>query len=150
MAVTSGGRAEALEPIDMHIGRRVGIAREARGLRRETVAQQVGVSWQMLEKYERGYTRLYASRLYAIAQLLEVPVAWFFEDFAYGKSPPPVDFQPVAPTLRPEDAAMLELYRGLNPEQKRLLRLIASEFEKAQGGAADGTADEEEEEVVEA
>ncbi len=68
------------EPVDIHVGGRVRMRRLFLGLSQEKLAQAVGVSFQQLQKYERGTNRVSASRLYALTKFLGVPVSWFFED----------------------------------------------------------------------
>jgi transcriptional regulator with XRE-family HTH domain len=74
-------RAEAVLPIDLHIGAMIRAARAMRSLSRSELAQRIGVGAEAVEKYERGEARVLASRLWAIAEVLEVPVASFFEQF---------------------------------------------------------------------
>ncbi len=76
-------------PIDIHVGARVRLRRNLLGLTLETLAKAVGVTYQQLQKYERGVNRVGASRLFTLGQALEVPVAFFFEDLpAAAKSGP--------------------------------------------------------------
>ncbi len=67
-------------PIDIHVGARVRLRRNLLGLTLETLAKAVGVTYQQLQKYERGVNRVGASRLFTLGRALEVPVAFFFED----------------------------------------------------------------------
>ena len=68
------------EPVDIHVGGRVRMRRLFLGLSQEKLANAIGVSFQQLQKYERGTNRISASRLYALSKFLGVPVSWFFED----------------------------------------------------------------------
>ncbi|MCG8548256.1 MAG: helix-turn-helix transcriptional regulator [Alphaproteobacteria bacterium] len=65
-------------PIDIHVGRRVRIRRVLCGLSQTALAEQLGLTFQQLQKYESGANRISASRLWQIAQILDVPIAWFF------------------------------------------------------------------------
>ncbi len=67
-------------PIDIHVGARVRLRRNLLGLTLETLAKAVGVTYQQLQKYERGVNRVGASRLFILGRALEVPVAFFFDD----------------------------------------------------------------------
>lgn len=85
--------------MDVRVGRRVRSYREQRGLTQGALASRVGVSFQQLQKYERGANRISAGRLHAIAQVLGVPVQLFFlgseEQSAYSGQGPyqdPADF----------------------------------------------------------
>jgi len=66
-------------PVDIHVGRRVKTRRVLRGMSQTNLADQLGLTFQQLQKYESGANRVSASRLWEIAQILDVPVAWFFE-----------------------------------------------------------------------
>jgi transcriptional regulator with XRE-family HTH domain len=69
------------DPIDAHVAQRLRLRRELAGYTQDKLGQAVGVSFQMIQKYENGMSRVGASRLLKIAKVLGVPVAWFFEDF---------------------------------------------------------------------
>jgi len=69
-------------PIDIHVGARVRLRRHLLGLTLQTLAKAVGVTYQQLQKYERGVNRIGASRLFNLSQVLDVPVSFFFEDLS--------------------------------------------------------------------
>ncbi len=75
---TNARRPEDVE-IDQHIGQRVRERRLVLGLSQSVLADGLGISFQQLQKYEKGSTRIGAGRLYACAQLLDVPPEYFFE-----------------------------------------------------------------------
>ena len=64
---------------DRHVGSRIRERRVMLGLSQQQLAQMIGVTYQQAHKYERGLNRISAGRLYEIAQVLSVPVSWFFE-----------------------------------------------------------------------
>lgn len=66
-------------PVDMHVGRRVRYRRWVVGMSQQALAAELGVTFQQIQKYEIGANRISASRLWAIARLLGVPVEFFFE-----------------------------------------------------------------------
>lgn len=68
------------DPIDVHVGSRVRLRRTLLGLSQDKLARAIGVSFQQLQKYERGTNRISASRLYALSKVLGVGISWFFED----------------------------------------------------------------------
>lgn len=84
-------RAPQMEPIDLYIGGRVRAARTMRGMTREQLAPRLGVALQTIERYELGEMRLMASRLFAIADELEMPFNFFVEGFKKGDPPPSVE-----------------------------------------------------------
>src|ERR671933_60590 len=71
--------ASAPHPVDVQVGHRLRLRRAALGLSQTTLAEQVGLTFQAIQKYERGENRTSASRLYQFARILSVPVAYFFE-----------------------------------------------------------------------
>ncbi len=66
-------------PVDAHVGRRVRIRRVMREMSQTNLAEKLGLTFQQQQKYESGANRISASRLWAIAQILNVPVTYFFE-----------------------------------------------------------------------
>jgi transcriptional regulator with XRE-family HTH domain len=66
-------------PIDKYVGSRVRMRRLMLGLSQEKLADQLGITFQQVQKYENGINRVSASRLQAISQILQVPVSFFFE-----------------------------------------------------------------------
>ena len=69
-------------PIDIHVGARVRLRRHLLGLTLQTLAKAVGVTYQQLQKYERGVNRIGASRLFNLSRVLDVPVSFFFDDLS--------------------------------------------------------------------
>ena len=66
------------DPIDLSVGRRIRLARKARGLSQQALAEAVGISFQQIQKYESGANRVSASMLAKIAATLDMPVADLF------------------------------------------------------------------------
>ena len=64
---------------DRHVGNRIRERRVMLGLSQQQLAQMIGVTYQQAHKYERGLNRISAGRLFEIAQVLGVPISWFFE-----------------------------------------------------------------------
>lgn len=80
-------RGEGPNPIDIHVGTRLRLRRTLLGLSQETLGEAVGITFQQLQKYERGANRISASRLFNLSQVLGVPVSFFFEDLSTGETP---------------------------------------------------------------
>jgi len=66
-------------PVDVHVGKRIRHRRWMIGTTQQQLAEQVGIKFQQIQKYETGMNRVSASRLWDIAQVLTVPVSFFFE-----------------------------------------------------------------------
>ena len=67
-------------PIDSHVGSRIRLRRNMLGMSQEKLGEALGITFQQIQKYEKGTNRVGASRLQAIASILGVPAAFFFED----------------------------------------------------------------------
>ncbi len=66
-------------PIDLRVGQRVRDRRKALGITQDRLAQALDLTFQQVQKYERGVNRMSASKLFEAAQVLDVPVNWFFD-----------------------------------------------------------------------
>lgn len=75
-------------PVDVHVGQRLRQRRVAVGLTQDRLAKSVGITFQQVQKYERGTNRIVASRLYELAQVLQVSVEYFFEGLKAEASAP--------------------------------------------------------------
>src|SRR5215510_8830833 len=71
---------KAPNPVDKHVGSRVRMRRMMLGMSQEKLGDALGLTFQQVQKYEKGTNRIGASRLQQIAHILQVPVAFFFED----------------------------------------------------------------------
>ncbi|HUZ73828.1 MAG TPA: helix-turn-helix transcriptional regulator [Stellaceae bacterium] len=67
------------DPIDIHVGKRLRLARERAGLTQVELGAALGMSFQVVQKYEQGEIRVSASRLVQLSRLLKKPAAFFFE-----------------------------------------------------------------------
>ena len=70
----------APNPIDVHVGNRLRLRRSILGLSQERLASELGITFQQVQKYERGLNRIGASRLWDLAQVLGVSVNYFYEN----------------------------------------------------------------------
>ncbi|MCQ8782165.1 helix-turn-helix domain-containing protein [Mangrovibrevibacter kandeliae] len=71
-------------PIDVHVGSRVRLRRTMLGMSQEKLGESLGITFQQIQKYEKGSNRIGASRLQRMSEVLNVPVAYFFEDVPGG------------------------------------------------------------------
>ena len=122
-------------PVDIHVGRRLRLKRTFLGLSQESVGKQIGVTFQQIQKYERGINRMGASRLYDFAKALGVQVAYFFEgfgDYAAEDGAASGAAEPSAAAFEHENVnnretleVMRAYYRIKNPAvRKRIIELI--------------------------
>lgn len=126
-------------PIDIHVGSRVRLRRTLLGLSQEKLGEAVGLTFQQIQKYERGANRIGASRLFEFSRILDVPVSFFFDDMGIGV---PAGDRAVADGMSDQPQAMLEpdpltrretlelvraYYRITDPQvRKRLFELTKS------------------------
>ncbi|HXO01941.1 MAG TPA: helix-turn-helix transcriptional regulator [Stellaceae bacterium] len=97
-------------PIDVHVGKRIRMRRLLLGMNQETLANALDLTFQQVQKYEGGANRVSASRLSAMAEILGVPISFFFGDL-----------QPSDSTQTPEEREARE--RMERPETIELIRL---------------------------
>ena len=76
-AVEKDGRPS---PIDVHVGTRIRLRRTLLGMSQEKLGEALGLTFQQVQKYERGVNRVGASRLFDLSRVLDVPISFFFDD----------------------------------------------------------------------
>lgn len=67
-------------PVDIHVGKRVRLRRTLLGISQEKLGDAIGLTFQQVQKYERGANRIGSSRLFDLSRVLDVPVSFFFDD----------------------------------------------------------------------
>lgn len=99
----AGGRPKTGKPnpIDVHVGSRVRLRRTLLGMSQEKLGEAIGLTFQQVQKYERGANRIGASRLFDLSRVLDVPVSFFFDDM-------PQDVTGVQPISSEVPAGMAE------------------------------------------
>src|ERR671912_2088128 len=75
----TGATVKDAQPVDRHVGSRVRMRRMMVGVSQEKLGDSCGITFQQIQKYEKGTNRIGASRLHQIARILEVPVEFFYE-----------------------------------------------------------------------
>ncbi|GGD10566.1 helix-turn-helix domain-containing protein [Aquisalinus flavus] len=132
-------------PIDLHVGQRLRQRRCLLGMTQQRLAEAVGIKFQQIQKYESGANRVSASRLWALANALEVSVSYFFDDlshtkpngaYAHGAGGGTGEEQPasIEPEVLSEKETidLVRAYYGLSEEPRRRLLDLA----KTLAGAA--------------
>lgn len=117
-------KGDGPNPIDIHVGARAKLRRGIMGLSQENLAEALGITFQQIQKYERGANRISASRLHKLSETLGVPVGYFFEGYnedeperAYGFSDTPQ-----------EDFSWLEENGGDLMERKETIDLVRTYY----------------------
>jgi transcriptional regulator with XRE-family HTH domain len=101
-------KSDKPNPTDVHVGSRVRLRRTLLGMSQEKLGEAIGLTFQQVQKYERGANRVGASRLYDLSRVLDVPVSFFFEEMA-----------PVAPATENEPASATPGRHESDPMMKR-------------------------------
>ena len=122
--------SSAPNPIDVHVGQRLRARRVLLGMTQEKLGRALSLTFQQIQKYERGTNRIGASRLYELARVLDVPISYFFAELGQAESPANANEELVdgdAMTKR-EVLRLLQSYlRIADPQvRKRLLDLAKS------------------------
>ena len=116
--------------VDVHVGGRVRVRRRLINMTQESLADLIDVTFQQVQKYERGTNRISASKLFGIAEALEVPISYFFEgldETSGGRSQSEGSEQTIQSFLRTSEG--LELARlfpriARGPLRRRILELV--------------------------
>ncbi len=115
-----GGRPHE---VDLHVGHRLRLRRTLLGLSQSALAHRVGLTFQQIQKYERGINRIGASRLAEFAATLGVPPGWFFEEMPGARRPSAAALRRDAPRSQGIDGReTLELVRLFNRVKDRRVR----------------------------
>ncbi|WP_353471606.1 helix-turn-helix transcriptional regulator [Salipiger sp. H15] len=111
-------------PVDVHVGKRIRHRRWLVGMTQQQLAEHVGIKFQQIQKYETGANRVSASRLWDIADALEVPVSFFFEGIESEQQATETAEAPAVPAMPTDilgDKEALDLVRSYYaiPENQR-------------------------------
>lgn len=120
------------DPVDIHVGARVRLRRTLLGMSQDTLGKALGLTFQQIQKYERGANRMGSSRLFMIANILEVDISYFFNDMPEGMGSQPVGMneEPAifqdGHILRRETLELVRSYNDIEDQEirKRLYELI--------------------------
>ena len=135
------------DPVDIHVGSRVRLRRTLLGLSQEKLGEAIGLTFQQIQKYERGANRIGASRLYDLSNILDVPVSYFYDEMpddvrkreiGTGLSSPQEDYVAEKdPLTRRETLELVRAYYKVSSARvrKQLFELVKS-LGKADAGLA--------------
>lgn len=117
-------RESRTNPVDIHVGSRVRMRRTLLGLSQERLGDALGLTFQQVQKYERGMNRIGASRLYDLARILDVPVSFFFDEM-------PADVAARQGTATSGGTALAEESSGWEPDamsRRETLELVRAYY----------------------
>ena len=111
-------KSDKPNPIDVQVGSRVRLRRNMLGLSQEKLGEAIGLTFQQVQKYERGANRIGASRLHELSRVLDVPVDFFFDDMDPVRAPaipggfaePPAEAFDSDPLRRRETVELIDAY----------------------------------------
>ncbi len=123
-------------PVDVHVGARLRVRRTLLGMSQTTLGDAIGLTFQQVQKYERGSNRISASRLFALTRVLDVPIQYFFDDMptaiaasspaqggGKGKELPSYELDPMA---KRETLELVRAYYKIsNPQVRKRLFEVA-------------------------
>ena len=130
-------------PVDIHVGKRVRLRRTLLGISQEKLGKAINLTFQQVQKYERGTNRIGSSRLYQLSQVLDIPVSYFFDDLPIEitarKSPGLTDVKVASfqgdPLVKRETLELVRAYyRITDPSvRKRIFELVKAVAKPASG-----------------
>jgi transcriptional regulator with XRE-family HTH domain len=136
-------KTETPSPVDVRVGARLRLRRNMLGLSQEKLGEAIGVTFQQVQKYERGTNRIGASRLYELSRVLDVPVSFFFDDTDPARAPamggfaePPAEAFESDPLRKPE---IIELVRAYFSIEDVTVRRRLRDLVKALAAESDAT-----------
>ena len=134
-------------PVDLYVGGRIRLRRRTRGVSQEKLAEDLGLTFQQVQKYERGANRVSASKLYEIAKSLRTSIAYFFEGLADpstahdapGMAEPSSEQFVTEFLMTPEGLELAELFPKIRRARvrRRVLDLVRSMAEEDSAPDAD-------------
>jgi transcriptional regulator with XRE-family HTH domain len=108
--------------VDIHVGKRVRHRRWSVGMTQQQLAEKVGIKFQQIQKYETGANRISASRLWDIADALNVPIGFFFEGLkSDGAGPAEAEGMPTDILADREALELVRSYYAIPEDQRRRL-----------------------------
>lgn len=119
-------KKKANNPVDTHVGSRVRMRRLMLGLSQEKLADGLGLTFQQVQKYEKGTNRIGASRLQQMSHILQVPVSFFFEGLN-GAEVPDIDNPMHKFSTDPIALDLVGLWSKLSPGMRRAVVAVATE-----------------------
>lgn len=130
------------DPVDAHVGARLRYKRMLVGKSQESLGSELGLTFQQIQKYEKGQNRIGASRLYRIARIFEVPVSFFFEGLPGegDERDGAADEAPLSFVSSPEGLDLNLAFRNISdPATRRkiveLVRTLATQHAPRENGA---------------
>lgn len=123
---------EEIHPVDIEVGANVRLRRKAMGVSQQDLAKALGVSFQQVQKYERGTNRISASRLYDIAACLGVNVEYFFDGLPANNAPIVTEDEAIVQEFM-RHPQIIRIAKGFNNLNDVMARAIIGMIERMGG-----------------
>jgi transcriptional regulator with XRE-family HTH domain len=139
-------KSDGPNPIDVHVGTRVRLRRNMLGLSQEKLGEAIGLTFQQVQKYERGANRIGASRLLELSDVLGVPISFFYDETDPVHAPPvptgfeesPQEVYDSDPLRRRETVELIGAYYDIEDASvRRRLLDLAKALAASLGGRAE-------------
>jgi transcriptional regulator with XRE-family HTH domain len=123
------------DPVDVHVGARIRTRRLLIGMNQETLAKALGLTFQQVQKYEGGANRVSASRLSQIADVLQVPIAYFFTDLDAAGGAGAAELEARERLQRPETIELIRAYYAIADDdtRRRFLDMVKAVAQSRRG-----------------
>ncbi len=135
---------KTFHPIDAHVGKRLRVRRKLLSMSQTKLGDAVGLTFQQIQKYERGANRIGASRLFEFSEILSVPISYFFEDMpddvkASTRIDEPrsqaIETAILDPMLEPDSVALIQAYSQIeNASVRKMLFNLAKALSRSAKG----------------
>ena len=128
-------------PIDVHVGNRIRLRRTLLGISQQLLAEKMGITFQQVQKYEKGTNRVSSSRLFDLTRIFDVPIAYIYDEMGTdvsqqsprqisraGYARPKLIDIPADPVMKRETLELVRAYYGIRSERvrARLRSLVAT------------------------
>ena len=119
MSVAAKRSLAQANTVDTYVGQRIRDKRNERGMSQTEVANAIGVTFQQVQKYERGTNRVGASRLFDLSRILSVPIQYFFAGLNNQSTPIEKEDDNVIHLMKPDTVELVEAYYKVENLQVR-------------------------------
>lgn len=117
------------DPVDVLVGQNIKLHRLAKSMSQEELAHRLGLTFQQLQKYERGINRVGGGRLFRIASILGIEISNFFEGAERADPRPVESFSPISLISDPQSFRLVQAFAKINdPDMRRTLATLVEKI----------------------